>query len=106
MKASDVRIQYHPLIRAEANPYEPQWEPYYEARLHAKVSATLAGKERILFLWEQQQGKCPVCGQALTEATEWQVHHLHWRVYGGGDELTNLQLFHLYCHNWIHRIGG
>ncbi len=106
MKAADVRIQYHPIIRAEANPYEPEWECYYEARLHTKLSATLAGKERILFLWEQQQGKCPVCGQLLTEASDWQVHHILWRVYGGGDELTNLQLVHLHCHRWIHRMGG
>ena len=35
-----------------------------------------------------------MCGQLLTEESAWQVHHIHWRVYGGGDELTNLQLLH------------
>jgi len=45
LKASDVVIQRHPLIRSEANPYEPKWESYYEARLHEKLSAH-PGRER------------------------------------------------------------
>jgi len=105
LKASDVRIRRHPLIRSEANPYEPAWESYYEARLHEKLSATLAGKGRARLLWEEQQGRCPLCGQLLTEESEWQVHHIHWRVYGGGEALTNLQLLHKNCHRQLHSIG-
>jgi RNA-directed DNA polymerase len=105
LKAADVRIQRHTIIRAEANPYEPAWESYYEARLHDKLSHTLAGRERIRLLWEDQQGKCPVCGQELTEESGWQVHHQRWRVYGGGEELTNLQLVHANCHRQIHSVG-
>jgi len=104
MRASDVRIQRHILIQAEANPYEPGWESYYEARLHEKLAATLAGRERIRSLWEEQQGRCPMCGELLTEESEWQVHHIHWRVYGGGDEWTNLQLLHTNCHRQLHSV--
>jgi len=105
MKASSVRIKRHILIHREANPYDPGWESYYEARLHEKLSATLAGRERIWTLWEDQQGRCPMCGELLIEESEWQVHHIHWRVYGGGDELSNLQLLHLNCHRQLHSIG-
>jgi RNA-directed DNA polymerase len=104
LKASDVRIQRHTIIHREANPYEPAWESYYEARLHEKLSATLAGKERIHHLWERQQGKCPRCGQWLLEEQQWQVHHIHWRVYGGSEETTNLQLVHENCHRQVHSI--
>jgi RNA-directed DNA polymerase len=104
MRASDVRIKRHILIHAEANPYDPGWESYYEARLHERLAATLAGRERIRFLWQEQQGRCPVCGELLTEDGPWQVHHIHWRVYGGGDELTNLQLLHVNCHRQLHSV--
>jgi RNA-directed DNA polymerase len=103
MKAAAVRIQRHRRIKKAANPYEPKWESYYEARLHEKLSATLAGRERIRILWKDQQGKCPLCGQLLTEDDdEWQTHHIRWRVYGGGDELTNLMLVHGNCHRQLH----
>ena len=104
-KARDVRIQRHPLIRSEANPYEPRWESYYEARLQDKVAATLAGKTRERVLWQEQEGKCPRCGQLLTEESGWQVHHIHWRVYGGGEEWTNLELLHANCHRQLHNVG-
>ena len=102
MKARDVRIQRHTLIHAEANPYDPTWESYYEARLHEKLAATLAGRERIRALWQEQQGKCPWCGQLLQTEDEWQVHHIHWRVYGGDEALSNLQLLHGNCHRQLH----
>ncbi len=104
-KASDVRIWRHKLIRREANPYEPAWESYYEERWQEKVAATLAGKLRARILWREQQGKCPLCGQLLTEGSDWQIHHKHWRVYGGDDVLTNLQLVHGNCHRQIHSVG-
>jgi RNA-directed DNA polymerase len=104
-KASDVRIWRHKLIRREANPYEPAWESYYEERWQEKVAATLAGKLRARILWREQQGQCPLCGQLLAEGSEWQIHHKHWRVYGGDDVLTNLQLVHGNCHRQIHSVG-
>ena len=44
MKAADVRIEYHVLIRHEANPYDPSWERYYEARLQRRWRGTLLGR--------------------------------------------------------------
>jgi RNA-directed DNA polymerase len=37
MKAADVRIERHVLVRHAANPYDPRWESYYEGRLQAKM---------------------------------------------------------------------
>jgi RNA-directed DNA polymerase len=53
-------------------------------------------------LWGDQDGKCPVCDQPLTPETGWQIHHRHWRVYGGSDSWDNLVLVHLHCHQQIH----
>lgn len=105
LKAADVRIQRHNTIQAKAHPYEPAWESYYEARLQEKLNLTLAGRERLRFLWEEQQGRCPVCGQLLTEESDWQVHPIRWRVYGGGEQLKNLPLLHANCHRQIHHVS-
>jgi RNA-directed DNA polymerase len=105
LKAAAIRIQRHTLIRQEANPYEPRWESYFAARLQEKLSATLAGRSTIRLLWEDQQRKCPRCGQLLGEDEEWHLHHRHWRVYGGGDEITNLELVHKNCHHQIHWVN-
>jgi RNA-directed DNA polymerase len=102
MKASEVRIERHVLIRHEANPYDPLWEQYYEGRLQTKMAATLAGRELLTPLYERQEGRCVQCGELFAEAGSWQVHHRQWRVYGGDDSLDNLELLHENCHHQKH----
>jgi Kef-type K+ transport system membrane component KefB len=38
----------------------------------------------------------------VTEETGWHDHHIHWRVYGGNDDLGNRVLLHPNCHQQIH----
>jgi predicted dehydrogenase len=102
MKAAEVRIERHVLIRHAANPYDPAWEGYYEARLQAKMMATIAGRELLTTLYERQEGCCVLCGEGFTNTATWQVHHRHWRVYGGDDSLDNLELLHENCHRQKH----
>jgi RNA-directed DNA polymerase len=103
MKAAEVRIERHVLVRHEANPYDPAWEEYYEDRLRAKMEATIAGRERLTALYARQEGRCLQCGELFTERDTWQVHHRQWRVYGGDDSLDNLELLHENCHHQKHR---
>jgi RNA-directed DNA polymerase len=102
MRAADVRVQRHVLIRHAANPYDPKWEEYYEGRLHAKMRDTLLGRETLQLLYDAQEGRCVRCGGPFTSPEEWHVHHRHWRVYGGGDEVGNLELLHVNCHRQVH----
>ena len=55
-----------------------------------------------VFLWRQQDGLCPYCGQAITWTTGWSVHHIFPRSQGGSDRLENLQLLHPDCHRQLH----
>jgi RNA-directed DNA polymerase len=59
--AAHVPIKRHIKIRGEANPYDPQWESYYEKRLDVKMVDTLKGKQWLIHLWKEQSGLCPVC---------------------------------------------
>ena len=101
-RLSKVPIRRHIKIKSDANPYDPVWEPYFEARSYAQIKDTLEGRIDLQFLWQRQLGICPVCQQALAPDTPWERHHVIWRIYGGADTLDNIQLLHPNCHCQIH----
>src|SRR5205814_10668610 len=42
-RADTMPITRHVKIRGEANPYDPEWESYFEKRLDGRMEATLKG---------------------------------------------------------------
>ena len=102
LHAGSVAIERHTQIQATANPYDPAWEPYFERRQGVQMAANLAGRRKLLYLWKQQQGVCPVCQQRITKLTGWDKHHIVWRVLGGGDDAENQVLLHPNCHRQVH----
>jgi RNA-directed DNA polymerase len=105
LEARRTPIKRHIKIKAEANPYDPTWEPYFEKRLANKMLDTLKGQNQTWQMWQRQGGKCPVCQQAITQETGWHQHHLVWRVNGGSDALDNRVLLHPNCHRLVHSQG-
>lgn len=101
-RAAQVPIRRRVKVRAQANPYDPQWEAYFEKRLDTRMTDKLWGKRQVLSLWRSQQGICPICQQKITETTGWARHHIVWRCHGGGDTLDNLVLLHPNCHRQVH----
>jgi len=101
-RAGDVPIQRHVKIKGTANPYDPQWEVYFEERLGVKMTHALKGRRQLLYLWKQQDGLCPVCHQPITRLTGWHNHHRVWRTYGGSDTADNRVLLHPTCHRQVH----
>jgi len=104
--AAYTPIRRHIKVKASANPYHPEWEHYFEQRLQIKMTHRLQSRPRLLYLWQRQKGICPVCQQKLTEETDWEQHHLQYRVKGGPDTLDNLALLHPTCHHQIHSPGS
>jgi RNA-directed DNA polymerase len=105
-----IRLAYTPIkrhikVKAAANPYDPAWERYFEARLGVKMAATLQGRRSLLYLWREQDGLCPVCQQPITQVTGWHNHHLVWRSNGGADGAANRVLLHPNCHRQVHSQG-
>jgi RNA-directed DNA polymerase len=100
--AASTPIQRHVKVRKDANPYDPDWEPYFEHRLDVKTVKNLQGKRRLIHLWREQQGLCPLCHQKITTLTGWHSHHIIWRVYGGSDIAANRVLLHPNCHRQLH----
>lgn len=102
--ASDVKIKRHIKIRGQANPFDPQWEEYFEKRLSAKMFASLNGRQQLKTLWFSQEGICPICRQKITNETGWHNHHIQWRSLGGKDGNSNRVLLHPECHRKVHQL--
>jgi RNA-directed DNA polymerase len=98
-------LQRHVKVRHAANPYDPAWELYFEVRRAATMQRTLAGTRRHQTLREEQQGRCPICAQAITPQTGWHAQHLVWRSQGGSEDTANQVLLHPACHRRVHSQG-
>jgi 5-methylcytosine-specific restriction endonuclease McrA len=48
-------------------------------------------------LWQQQQGKCPGCGQLIGEDDRWEIRPVIPFKEGGTRSLTNLKVLHSSC---------
>ena len=100
--ATATPIRRHIKIRGDANPYDPAWEPYLEARESAAMAQALRGRGVLLHLWRRQDGTCTVCDQKITRETGWHCHHVVPRAMGGPDGAPNLVLLHPECHRQVH----
>ena len=103
-KAGLVPVTRHVKIKAEANPFDPEWESYFETRYTRKWFCSKWGRSKLRRLWRQQNGLCPVCQQKFKGETSIHVHHIVARCMGGGDSLDNLVMLHPNCHRQIHSL--
>lgn len=97
MEAAKIPIRRHRLIQGEANPYDPAWEAYFDERVGAKWQQHWLKRRKLIALWREQEGKCPVCDQKITKESGWSLYHIRPRVYGGTAIMSNLLILHPYC---------
>jgi RNA-directed DNA polymerase len=102
--AMDTPIKRHIKIKAEATPFDPEFEMYFEQRLDYIWKNSYEGKMRLLKLWNRQAGYCPMCNMKINFDTGWHVHHVIEKHKGGNDNLENLVLLHPNCHMQIHTL--
>ena len=71
---SDMKAQTKPIkIRSKANPFDPQWRPYFEMRSRMKMLSTFKGKQGFLRMWEKQNQRCPLCGDRIEVDNLWRI---------------------------------
>ncbi len=97
-------IKRHVKIKGNANPYDLEWEAYFEKRWERQWLQK--GRFRQRQLWVRQEGLCPACRQRLEFDDELDIHHLKPIANGGTDSLINLMLLHTVCHRQIHYFHG
>ncbi len=102
---NDTPIKRHTKIQAEANPYDPQFEQYFEKRLEQIWRCSTVIRRKLYGLWMEQDKRCLVCHHLITQESDWDIHHLIRRVDGGSDNLSNLVVLHPTCHKQLHAAG-
>jgi RNA-directed DNA polymerase len=104
-RASATPITRYRKIKGDCNPYDPTWESYLEERRSVKMAQTLHGRRRLMYLWKEQGGLCPICNQPITHVTGWHNHHIVYKTLGGTDHAENRVLIHPNCHRQVHAKG-
>ena len=102
LAATSFKVDKHIKIKAMANCYMPEDEQYFERLMVQRWKKTNAGQKKLISLVNRQGGKCPVCEQTFKQGDVWDVHHIHRRVDGGSDAVSNLLLLHMNCHLQLH----
>jgi RNA-directed DNA polymerase len=97
LKEQDTLIVRHIKIKADANPHDPQWEPYFESRWCKKMLNSARGRAKLYRVWLRQDGMCPTCQEPITKGIPWDVRHIVKRADGGTDAASNLKMQHLNC---------
>ena len=102
ISASSTPIKRHVKLKAEANPFDPKWDNYFEKRGTWKIKRNLAGNKKLLTLWFRQKGTCPICSRRLSTDDEFDIHHQVPRSLGGSNDSSNLMILHPNCHRQHH----
>lgn len=103
MRATDIKIQRHPKIRGNVNPYDRKDETYFEWRKDLNMLNKLEGKFMLRQLYNKQNGYCQVCMDKITNETGWNTHHLNPKHLGGEWTADNLVMLHPVCHIQVHQ---
>jgi RNA-directed DNA polymerase len=98
LQEADTPIHRHIKIKANANPHDPKWEPYFEARWGKKMLNSPRGRAKLYRVWLRQDGLCPTCQEPVTKGTPWDARFIVKRTVGGSDAASNLELYHPNCH--------
>ncbi len=99
-----TKIVRYVQIRAEANPFDPIWEPYFEQRALSKLLQGAGGRRMELQKLKEQGGRCPICRQMLGEG--YHKHRTAGKVFGYDRvDTPNLILMHETCRRQTHSQG-
>ena len=101
-RLADTEIVRHMHLAVEYQPYDVEREQEWEKLRVKRMQHKLRYRRQILYLFRRQQGKCALCGHAITKETGWDDHHVIRRVDGGPDTLNNRTLLHPSCHSLVH----
>ena len=95
-------IERHIKVKGEATPDDPSLREYWEKR-HQKADQSYSQRNsRNQKIAENQNWKCPICGEPLFNGEEVETHHIVPVAEGGRDDTDNLQHLHKACHKQVH----
>lgn len=67
----DTKITRYVKVKAESNPFDPEWKSYFKKRKEYKMLKNLNDTKPLLYLWKKQKGICPLCGEPIDIDDSW-----------------------------------
>jgi RNA-directed DNA polymerase len=106
LSASDTRIARHVKVQSDANPFDPVWDSYFATRQRSRMLQRLQDRRFPKQLWQQQEGKCPVCGQLIHDEAQWLIRPVVPIKHGGTRSPANLKMLHSTCQRQFRIANG
>lgn len=70
---SNIHFIQYTQIKGDANPFDPEYDKYFDQRETQKMLVALKGRNSLLYLWKKQDRKCPLCGMPIDRVLPWNV---------------------------------
>ncbi|NEO62875.1 MAG: group II intron reverse transcriptase/maturase [Moorea sp. SIO4G2] len=97
-KHAKTKIVRHVKVKETRSPFDGDLV-YWSNRMQKHPEMT-SQKGKLL---KRQKGKCAHCGLTFRDGDLLEKHHIIPRAQGGNDQLKNLEILHLHCHDAKHR---
>ena len=92
----------HIKVKGDASPFDTKLSEYWENRKTKQGKITWARGSKYYQVANQQNWKCPICGEHLISGEDIETHHITPVKYGGSDDIENLIHLHKACHKQVH----
>lgn len=102
IRIARLPIERHVKVKGTASPDDPQLTEYWEKRQSKYGKTYWASGSKYYHVANNQEWKCPVCGDHLFNGEELHTHHKVRVKDGGCDGIENLVHLHVACHRHIH----
>ena len=90
------------MVKGTASPYDAELKEYWENRSKKLGKTRWAKGSKYYQVAENQNWKCPTCGNILLNGEEIETHHIVPVKDGGLDDTKNLIHLHEACHKQEH----
>lgn len=97
-----IPIERHIKVKGTASPDDPNLTKYWDKRAAKSGKAIWEKGSKYYQIAQNQGGKCPICGEYLSNGEAIETHHIVPMTKGGSDDIDNLQHLHKICHKVVH----
>ena len=95
-------IERHVKVKGEASPDDSSLKEYWDKRNQKLGKSYWAKGSKHYLIAQNQNWKCPICGEPLLNGETIETHHIVPVAQGGLDDISNLKHLHTACHKQVH----
>jgi RNA-directed DNA polymerase len=95
-------IERHAKVKGEASPDDSSLKEYWDKRNQKLGKSYWAKGSKYYLIAQNQNWKCPICGEPLLNGETIETHHIVPVAQGGLDDISNLKHLHTACHKQVH----